>query len=82
MSKTRIYFLSETNRHSAELFANWMPGRQDIIDYYLQLNGLGLKFPDKPNGYSSRMIGIDKKRDIVIFIGDDYQRILDAIDED
>ncbi|WP_392532084.1 hypothetical protein [Nostoc sp. C117] len=72
MSKTRIYFLKSEYEKIAKDLIDWLPGDQDIIDYYDQLDNPRY-FKDKPSGSLTQMIKIDKERDLLFFIGEDYE---------
>ncbi|MCB1949398.1 hypothetical protein [Nitrosomonas sp.] len=81
MSITRVYFLGPKNRENAYSIASWLGDTSEVIDYYAQLKGTPLKFPDKPSRYSSRMVGIDSHRDIMIFVGNDLIYLLSSAEQ-
>lgn len=75
MKWTRIYFLKKEFRIVAQEFINHFPGEQEVIDYNDQSD---VYFTDCPWGHS-RMVNINLNRDLVIFIGNDYEQVLSSL---
>ena len=69
MEKTMVYYLSENYKQFAVKLGEWFPGKQYIIDYNDQYS------TDYADNYPSSMSGFNKKRNLVIFLGNDYQEV-------
>ncbi len=81
MIKTRFYFSDVGFRLAAYELAGWFPGDQDVIDYKKQLSGDPPFFSDRPRDRSGRMVDFRRDRDIVVFVGNDYQEILETLQD-
>ncbi len=80
MKKTEIYFIYKEFEKDANLLEEWFPSEQYVIDYNKQ-GRYSLKL--RNNVFSGRktghMINLGKK-DLVILIGNDYDKILSLFD--
>lgn len=67
MNVTHIFYITQSFKHESKLLHEWFPGKQYVVDYQ---NQSATSSPD----LKYRMIGLDK-RDLVIFLGNDYRKI-------
>lgn len=71
MQTTRIYYILPKFKKEALIMEEWLPRMQHIIDYQNQEE-------TNPPEVFSTMYGLEK-RDLVIFLGNDYHKVLKAI---
>jgi hypothetical protein len=70
MQRTRIYYVQAEHSFDALQIARALPGTQDVINYAKQQTS----FTDKPGGI--RIVGIQPRRNLAVFLGADYPDIL------
>jgi hypothetical protein len=72
MPNTVIYFVQPEFAATAQALADWLPGNQYVVDYSNQTD-YSLPFRNSVSGYPYYMVDFDSKRNIAIFLGDDFK---------
>ena len=77
MPNTVIYYIRPEFRQTATELASWLPGQRYVVDYTHQ-DANSLPFINTATGSPYHMAGVDAKRDIAIFVGNDFKFIIAA----